>query len=219
VDGSLPAPDEATRPPRSLLARLAADPARAAEHLALAAARQHAPAAAAWLAERRAFYADDPRELARMAVKRHVNLARLGGAATGFGGIATVIPDLAAQAWIQSRMVFFIAAAHRLDPHDPMRPAEYLVIQGLYADPPAARRALDGVGPGIATAWAGSRAARQEKLYRTLARLTGRTAGRRLGGRAIPVFAVAANALGNARESKALGNRAIAFYRGLHPGG
>jgi len=201
------------------LARLAADPAHAAENLALAAAQRHAPAAAAWLVERRSFYAYGPRELARMAVKRHVNLARLGGAATGFGGIVTMIPDVAAQAWIQSRMVFFIAAAHGLDPHDPMRPAEYLVIQGLYPDPPAARRGLDGAGPGIATAWAGSRLAREERLYRSLARLTGRTAGRGLGGRAIPGFAVAANALGNARDTKALGGRAIAFYSGLLPGG
>jgi EcsC family protein len=214
VEAWQPALDEAARPPRSLLAQLTADPAHAAEHLALAAARRHAPAAAAWLAERRSFYADDPRQLARMAVKRHVNLARLGGAATGVGGIATVIPAVVAQAWIQSRMVFFIAAAHGLDPHDPMRPAEYLVIEGLYPDPPAARRALDGMGRGIVTAYAGSRLAREEKLYRTLARLTGRTAGRGLGARAIPGFAIAANALGNARETKALGRRAITFYGG-----
>lgn len=214
MQASEPRRDEVPRPPRSLLARLAADPVHAAEHLALAAAERHAPAAAAWLAERRAFYAYGPRELARMAVKRHVNAARLSGAATGLGGIATVIPDLAAQAWIQSRMVFFVAAAYGLDPRDPMRPAEYLVIQGLYPDAPAARRALDGADPGIATAWAGSRLAREERLYRSLARLTGRTAGKRLGARAIPGFAIAANALGNARETKALGNRAIAFYGG-----
>ena len=207
---------EATRPPRSLLAALSADPAHAAEHVALAAAQRHGPAAAAWLAQRRTFYADEPRALARMAVKRHVNLARLTGAVTGVGGILTAIPDLLAQAWIQSRMVFFIAAAHGLDPHDPMRPAEYLVIEGLYRDPSTARRALDGVGPGLAMAYAGSRLAREEKLYRTLARLTGRTAGKRLG-RSIPGFAIAANSLGDARQAKALGRRAIEFY-GRRPG-
>jgi hypothetical protein len=219
VDASEPESNEATRPPRSLLTSLTADPAHAAEHLALAAAARHAPAAGSWLAERRAFYADDPRELARMAVKRHVNLARMAGAVTGVGGIATVIPALAAQAWVQSRMVFFVAAAHGLDPHDPMRPAEYLVIEGLYPDPPAARRALDGMGRGIVTAYAGSRLAREQKLYRTLARLTGRTAGRRLGARAIPGFAIAANALGNARETKTLGRRAIDFYARGQPSG
>jgi EcsC protein family len=218
VEASQPERYEATRPPRSLLATLAADPGHATEHVALAAAQRHAPAAGAWLAERRSFYADDPRSLARMAVKRHVNLARLTGAATGVGGIVTAIPDLLAQAWIQSRMVFFVAAAHGLDPHDPMRPAEYLVLEGVYPDPPAARRALDGMGPGIAIAWAGSRLAREEKLYRTLARLTGQTAGKRLG-RSIPGFAIAANALGDARQAKALGRRAIEFYGRPRPGG
>jgi hypothetical protein len=73
------------------------------------------------------------------------------------------------------------------------------------------------VGPGVAIAWAGSRLAREEKLYRTLARLTGQTAGRRLG-RSIPGFAIAANALGDARQAKALGRRAIEFYGPVRPG-
>ena len=70
------------------------------------------------------------------------------GAATGVGGIVTIVPDLVGLAWIQSRMVFFIAGGYGLDPHDPMRPAELLALNGLYHDPAGARAALDGVGSG-----------------------------------------------------------------------
>src|SRR3954468_8919807 len=125
--------------PPSLWARLRADPARAPEYVALAAAERHAPAAAAWVEERQRVYAHSPAQLAQMAKRRHASLARFGGAATGIGGVVTAIPDLAAAAWIQSRMVFFIAAAYGYDPYDPMRPAELLVIRGLYPAPPAAR--------------------------------------------------------------------------------
>src|SRR5215212_4292804 len=141
--------------PPSLWERLRADPARAPEYIALAAAERHAPAAAAWVEERKRMYAHSPAELAQMAKRKHAALARFGGAATGIGGIVTAVPDLAAAAWIQSRLVFFIAAAYGYDPYDPMRPAELLVIQGLYPDPHSARRALDGVGTTVVQAYVG----------------------------------------------------------------
>src|SRR4051812_17158871 len=84
--------------PDGLWERLRADPLRAPEHVALAAAARHGPAAAAWAAERSGRYAVDGRDLARMAKKRHAALARFGGAATGLGGIVTALPDLAALA-------------------------------------------------------------------------------------------------------------------------
>src|SRR3954452_8764661 len=108
--------------PPSLWERLRADPARAPEYIALAAAERHAPAAAAWGEERKRMYAHSPAELAQIAKRQHAALARCGGAATGTGGIVTAIPHLAAAPWIQSRLVFFIAAAYGFDPHDPMRP-------------------------------------------------------------------------------------------------
>ena len=67
-----------------------------------------------------------------------------------------MVADLAALAWIQSRMVFFVAAAFGWDPLDPMRPAELLVLQGVYDDPYAARAALDGTGTTIAEAYVGT---------------------------------------------------------------
>ena len=200
--------------PSSLWERLRADPARAPEYIALAAAERHGPAAAAWVEERRGLYAHSPAELAQMAKRRHAALARFGGAATGVGGIVTVIPDLAATAWIQSRMVFFIAAAFGYDPHDPMRPAELLVIQGLYPDPYSARRALDGAGTRVAQAWAGSKMERDETLASRLARMVGRRVVKRFAGRLIPFAAIAFNAIGNERETRALADKTIRFYGG-----
>ena len=92
-----------------------------------------------------------------MAKRRHATLARFEGAATGVGGIFTAVPDLVLLAWIQSRLVFFVAAAYGFDPHDPMRPAELLVLRDLYPDPQTARQALDGIGKTVAEAYVGSK--------------------------------------------------------------
>jgi len=200
--------------PLSLWARLRADPARAPEYIALAAAERHAPAAAAWVEERRRMYAHSPAELAQMAKRRHAALARFGGAATGVGGIVTALPDLAAAAWVQSRMVFFIAAAYGYDPYDPMRPAELLVIRGFYPDSQSARRALDGVGTTMAQAYVGSKLQRDEALAARLARFVGRRLTRRFAGRLIPFAAIAFNAIGNERETRALADRTIKYYGG-----
>ena len=60
--------DEAQRElPHSLWERLRTDPAQAPEYVALAASERHAPAAAAWVEERRRTYASSPAELAQMA--------------------------------------------------------------------------------------------------------------------------------------------------------
>jgi len=200
--------------PPSLWDRLRTDPARAPEYIALAAAERHAPAAAAWVEERRRMYAHTPAQLAQMAKRRHAALARFGGAATGIGGIVTALPDLATAAWIQSRMVFFIAAAYGYDPFDPMRPAELLVIRDLYPDPQSARRALDGAGTTVARAYIGSRAQRDEALAARLARFVGRRVTRRFAGRLVPFAAIAFNAIGNERETRALADRTIRFYGG-----
>src|SRR4051794_41977757 len=72
--------------PPSLWARLRADPARAPEYVALAASERHAPAAAAWVEERRRVYAPSPAGLAQMAKRRHAAPSRLGGAGAGGGG-------------------------------------------------------------------------------------------------------------------------------------
>jgi hypothetical protein len=200
--------------PDSLWERIRADPVRAPEHIALAAADRHAPAAAEWAAEKRGRYSHDGAELARMAKRRHATLARFEGAATGIGGIVTFIPDLAGLAWIQTRLVFFVAAAYGYDPRDRMRPAELLVLTNLYTDVHEARAALDGVGKTVAEAYIGSRLQRDEALASRLIRMVGKRTVRRVAFRFIPGIAIAFNAVANERDTRALGDRAIRFYGG-----
>ncbi|HEV2819562.1 MAG TPA: EcsC family protein [Solirubrobacteraceae bacterium] len=200
--------------PRELLDRLRADPGRAPEHLALAAADIHGPAAQRWASSNSG---EQPDELARMAKRRHASLSRYGGAITGLGGWMTILPDLAGLAWVQSRMVFFIAAAHGHDPTDPMRPAELLVLQELYDDPRDAREALDGTGRRVATALVTrrltGRRGKDRAKTRRMAQMAGKRMGTRLGGRMIPGVAALFNAVVNERDTRALADRAMDFYR------
>ena len=201
--------------PSDLLARLRADPTRAPETLALMAAETHGPAAAKWERELRSRYAMTDRDLAKRAKARHAALARFSGAATGIGGIVTFLPDLASLLWIQSRLVFFMAAAHRFDPCDPMRPAELLVLRELYDDPVEARAALDGTGRRIAHAYIERELrGRDAELVTTLMRFAGKRAARGIAGRAIPGFAILFNAASNERDTRALADRARKFYGG-----
>jgi hypothetical protein len=200
--------------PPGLWDRLRLDPVRAPEHIALAAAATFAPQAERWAAGKRARFAVAPHELAKMAKKRHATLARFEGAATGVGGIVTLVPDLVALAWIQSRLVFYIAAAYGYDPRDPMRPAELLVLHDFYRDPQSARRALDGVGTTIVEAYVGSKMQREEALAMRLAKFLGVRSARKLAGRLIPGVAIAFNAVGNERRTRQLADKAIRFYGG-----
>jgi hypothetical protein len=206
--------DPAENPPANLWDRLRTDPLRAPEHVALAAAEYHGPAAVVWAHRRRQLYKADPTTLAQMARRRHVNLASVEGAATGVGGFITVVPDLVGLAWIQSRLVFFVAAAFGFDPLDPMRPAELLVLNGLYDSPGEARAALDGMGVTVAEAWVGGRITRDEAITLKLAKMVGKSSGKKLAGRLIPGFAIAFNSVANRRDTNALAKRAIKFYGG-----
>jgi hypothetical protein len=207
--------DEPTEgPPASLWERLRADPLRAPEHVALAASELHAPAAADWADRRRRVYGTDPKTLAQMARRRHATLASVEGAATGVGGFITLVPDLVGLAWIQSRLVFFIAAAYGFDPRDPMRPAELLVLNGLYNTPGEARAALDGIGATLVESYVGSKLTRDETLAYKLAKSVGKSSTKKFAGRLIPGFAIAFNSVANRRDTNALAKRAIAFYGG-----
>lgn len=210
--------DETAGPlvPEGFIDRLRADPVRAPEIVALAAADLHGPAAEEWTRMLREQYRMGPEELARRAKRKHATLARFGGAATGLGGWVTVVPDLVALAWIQSRLVFFVAAAYGFDPRDPMRPAELLVLQGLYPDPVQARAALDGTGVPVASAYVDKKISgtQDRKLTETLMKMVGKKMGAKVAGKLIPGVASVVNAVGNERETRALADRAIRFYGG-----
>jgi hypothetical protein len=198
--------------PESLWRRIRAEPDRAPEHIALAAAERFGPAAEEWI--RVAGGGHTPESLARTAYKKHVRLARLEGAALGLGGAVTAAPDLMALIWIESRMVFFIAAAYGYDPRHPMRPAELLALHDVYSTATEARAALDGMGGHLAGALA-KRALvgrRDQSLTRQLALFAGKRIARRYAGRLIPLVASPIGAVQNAGATKDLGRRALAYY-------
>lgn len=199
--------------PRSLWERVQQDPVRAPEHIALAASERFAPSAARWAARLR--HRHPSSELAGIARRRHVRISRLEGAAAGLGGALTVVPDLGALAWIQGRMVFYIAAAYDLDPADPMRPAELLALQGIYRTPDEAREALDGLGRPLALQYLESRSERERALASRLLRLVGRTVAKRTVLRVAPILSAPISSTQNARATDRLGERAIRYYGSL----
>jgi len=200
------------RPPKRLWDRLLAEPDRAPEYIALAAAERFGPQAAEWVTKAGAGHT--PEQLARVALKKHVRLARLEGGALGVGGAITAAPDIVALLWIQSRMVFYIAAAYGYDPRHPMRPAEYLALQGLYDSPAEARRALDGVGKRMAQAMAERALSgrRSDALHLRLAKYIARRLARRYAGRLIPLIGAPIGALQNGGMTKQLGEQALSYY-------
>jgi hypothetical protein len=204
--------EQIERPPKRVWDRILAEPDRAPEYIALAAAERFGPQAEEWV--RIAGPGHTPEELAQIAFKKHVRLARLEGGALGIGGIITAAPDLVALLWIQSRMVFYIAAAYGYDPRHPMRPAEYLALQGLYETPAEAREALDGVGKRMAQAMVERAISRRDSdaLHLKLAKYIAKRMARRYAGRLVPFLGAPLGAIQNGSATKQLGQRALSFY-------
>ena len=200
------------RPPESLWNRILAEPDRAPEHIALVAAQRFAPQAEEWV--RIAGPGHTPAQLAKIAYRKHVRLARLEGGALGLGGVFTAAPDMVALLWIQSRMIFYIAAAYGYDPRHPMRPAELLALQGLYETPAEARAALDGVGKRLAQAMVERAISHRstDRIHMRLVKYLAKRLARRYAGRYIPFVGAPLGALQNAGVTKAIGKRALAYY-------
>jgi uncharacterized protein (DUF697 family) len=200
------------RPPRALWDRLLARPERAPELIALAAAERFGPQAEQWV--RVAGPGHKPERLARIAYRKHVRLARLEGGVLGIGGALTAAPDMVALLWIQSRMVFYIAAAYGYDPRDPMRPAELLALQGVYPTPAEAREALDGMGKLMAQAMVEKALASREtdRLHRRLFKYLAKRTARHYAGRLIPFIGAPLGAIQNAAAAKELGRAALSYY-------
>ena len=189
-----------------------AQPERAPELIALAAADRFGPQAAEWV--RVAGAGHSPDKLAKVAYRKHVRIARLEGGVLGIGGALTAGPDMVALLWIQSRMVFYIAAAYGYDPTHPMRPAELLALQGVYKTPAEARAALDGMGKLMAQAMVEKALAGRsmESLQLRLAKYLAKRLTRRYAGRLIPFIGAPLGAMQNAGATKVIGRLAMSFY-------
>jgi hypothetical protein len=203
--------------PGTIWQRLRAEPDRAPEIIALAAAERFGPHAANWVAKQGPHH--QPADLAHLAVKRHVRMSRIEGGALGVGGIVTTAPDLIALVTLQARMVFFVAAAMGYDPHHPMRPAELLALQGVYQTPAEARKGLDGVGQSMAVAMVQTRLSRKqdEQIAARLLKFAGRRMARRYAGRWVPFIGAPLGAISNGSATKELGQRTLAFYGATPP--
>ncbi len=189
-----------------------AQPERAPELIALAAADRFGPQAAEWV--RIAGPGHTPERLAKVAYRKHVRIARIEGGALGIGGVFTAGPDMVALLWIQSRMIFYMAAAYGYDPHHPMRPAELLALQGVYETPAEARTALDGMGKLMAQAMVEKALAGRstEGLQIRLAKYLAKRVARRYAGRWVPFIGAPLGALQNAGATKHIGKLAMSFY-------
>ncbi|MGH2744672.1 MAG: EcsC family protein [Thermoleophilaceae bacterium] len=201
------------RPPRSLWNRLLAEPERAPEHIALAAADRFGPQAEEWV--RLAGAGHTPEELAKVAFKKHVRLARVEGGVLGVGGAITAAPDVVALIWIQSRMIFYVAAAYGYDPRHPMRPAELLALQGVYPSPAEAREALDGMGKPMAQAMVEKAISSRstDRLHRRLLKYLAKRMARRYAGRLIPFIGAPIGAIQNGNATREIGQLALSYYR------
>lgn len=200
--------------PDPIWRRALAQPERAPELIAAAAADRFADPAKEWV--RIAGGGHTPTSLASMAYRKHVALSRAEGFALGFGGILTGAANLGGLAWVQARMVFYVAAAFGYDPGHPMRPAELLALWGVYETPAEARAALDGLGKPMAQAVIESRLAGsgERGLSRKLVRYVGKRAVKRGAGRLVPLIGAPISAVQNGGSTKELGRRAIAYYGG-----
>jgi hypothetical protein len=158
---------------------------------------------------------EEPEKLARRAVKSHIRISRLEGATAGLAGAWGIAPDLAALAWLESRMVFHVGESFGFDPRHPMRPAELLALQGLYPTAQEAREALDGVGRHVALAYAeGKLSGGDAKLRSRLLKMVGERVAHRAAAKVIPGVASPIMAIQNGNAVAELGERTLRFYGG-----
>jgi len=222
VEG-IEAPDldapEAAAPPAGLWEKMKADPQYAPEHLALEAVRRLGPEAHAWQERTRMQRPGIPPDaLADLAVKRFVNLARLSGAVSGATGIAGAVVDVGVLAWNQARMVLHVAAAYGVDPREPERATDLLVLQKVHKVAETARLAL-GVAAGRERAGALLRGGGTPvhrvlvKLGIKLAQMAGIRAAKRIFAKIIPGAAIILGTWANSSATTDLANRTRELYR------
>ena len=160
-------------------------------------------------------YAHSPAELAQMAKRKHAALARFGGRRDrdrrhrhGDPGPRRRRLDPVAPGLLHRRRL----RLRPLRPDAPGRAARHPRALSRSADARAAHSTASARL--VVAAYVGSSLERDEALASRLARFVGRRLTRRIAGRMIPFAAIAFNAIGNERETRALADKAIKFYGG-----
>ena len=151
-----------------------------------------------------------------MAFKKHVRLARLEGGALGVGGAITAAPDMVALLWIQSRMVFYIAAAYGYDPLPPDAPGRVPRAPGPLRHPaPRRARRSTAWASGWRRRWSSARLSgrRTDALHLRLAKYIARRLARRYAGRLIPFIGAPIGAIQNGNVTRQLGRARAELLR------
>lgn len=185
------------------------EPTHAPELLALAAVQTFGPRAQDWADRTRAAYpkADDA-ALARLAIQQ---FTRFGGLASVFGAVAgsyAPVALLGSAAITQAELVLHVAAAYGLDPTDPQRAADLLVIVRVHPTRGEADAALaaahDDAGGPAAAVW---------RLGRMIAAQAGGWALLRFANRRLPGTSLLAAVLSSTASAQTAAARADAYYR------
>ena len=211
--------DPGAAPPGSLWARMKADPQYAPEHLALEAVRRLGPEAQRWADRARS---ENPEltkdELGQIAARRFLNHARPSGAVSGATGLPGAVVDVGVLAWTQARMVLHMAAAYGIDPANPDRATDLLVLQRVHKAAETARMAL-GVAAGrerasrlFATGGNQPISGVMFKLGVKLAQMAGIRAAKRMFAKVIPGAAMVLGTWANSAATKDLARRTREHY-------
>ncbi|MEU4244929.1 hypothetical protein [Actinoplanes sp. NPDC026619] len=194
-------------------AKLVADPGHAPELLAIAAVEAFGPRAREWVNRtREAYPAAGDRAIARLAKQQ---FTRFGGLGSVFGAVAgsyAPITLLGTAAVTHAELVLHLAAAYGLDPTDPERAVDLLVVTRVHPTRTdaetalaAARRPAYDDGGGLSDAvW---------RFGRLLAAQTGGWAALRLASRFFPGASLLAAVLTSTASAQSVAARAEAYYK------
>jgi hypothetical protein len=193
-------------------AKLIADPGHAPELLALAAVQTFGPKAKDWAAKTREDYptADD-RALARLAKQQFTRFGRVGSVFGAVAGSYAPVTLLGTAAITHAELVLHVAAAYGLDPTDPQRAVDLLVVTRVHpskADAEAAlaaarRPAYDAGGLSDAV-W---------RFGRMMAAQAGGWTALRLANRLFPGTSLLAAILTSSASAQSVAARAESYYK------
>ncbi|MCO8275383.1 hypothetical protein M1L60_32850 [Actinoplanes sp. TRM 88003] len=192
-------------------AKLVSDPVHAPEHLALAAVEIIGPRAQQWAAATSADYPTaGPAALARLAGRQFTRFGALTSVFGAVSGSYAAIALLAGRALTDAELVLHLAAAYGLDPTDPRRAVDLLVITGVHETAAEAEAALKAAARDTQGAPSGDAVWRLSRLV--IPQAAAWTALRSIN-RAYPGASLLAAFLSSTTAAQATTARATSYYR------
>ncbi|WP_170047374.1 hypothetical protein, partial [Couchioplanes caeruleus] len=192
-------------------ARLLADPGHSPELLALAAVQTIGPRAAAWAERiRTAYPSATPDAIARLAVARFTRFGSVSSVLAAVAGSYAPLALLGSAALTHAELTLHVAAAYGIDPADPARAVDLLLIAHVHPEREDAEAALAAAqehsyeGPALDAAW---------RLGRMVAAQAGGWAALRAVDRLFPGTSLLAAVLASRAGAATSGTRAILYYR------